>query len=230
MGRLGPARRRRRRRPPARVLRPGRRAATTRASGGTNPDPLRIGFPIAEVEADGTAVSPSRRAPAGGSRSTPCASSCSTRCTTPRRYLNPDVVADFTSLTLDDLGDDRVRVTGARGAPAARHLQGSRVHARGLGGRGALRVLRGPTPRPRRARRCRFVRRRAEQRGAGGRGVARGVLRRERVRWPHRRPRTTASEPPEVIGRLAWRCADEATAAAGVAAGRRRARPVRARR
>ena len=31
-------------------------AATTRARGGTNPDPLRIGFPIGEVEADGTAV------------------------------------------------------------------------------------------------------------------------------------------------------------------------------
>ena len=34
----------------------------------------------------------------------------------PARYFSPDVVADFTSLTLDDLGDDRVRVGGVRAA------------------------------------------------------------------------------------------------------------------
>src|SRR5690606_39180830 len=36
----------------------------------------------------------------------------------PRRYLMPDAVADFTSLSLQDAGDDRVRVTGIRGEPA----------------------------------------------------------------------------------------------------------------
>ena len=134
----------------------------------------------------------------------------------PARYLNPDVTADFTSLTLDDLGDDRVRVSGTRGAPPPRHLQGSRVHARRLGGRGARSPTRGPTPRPRRAPRSRFVQQRAERRGGAGRGVARGVLRRQRVRRADGRCRSGGRpgwEPPEVIGRLAWRCADEATAA-----------------
>src|SRR5439155_257860 len=36
----------------------------------------------------------------------------------PARYFSPDVVADFTSLRLDDLGGNRVRVSGTRaGSP-----------------------------------------------------------------------------------------------------------------
>ena len=49
---------------------------------GENPDPDRIGFPIAEVDADGTAVI-TKSADAGGmiTFDTVRASSCCTRCT-----------------------------------------------------------------------------------------------------------------------------------------------------
>lgn len=36
----------------------------------------------------------------------------------PKRYLMPDGIADFTSLTLNDLGNDRVRITEVKGEPA----------------------------------------------------------------------------------------------------------------
>src|SRR5207302_1652803 len=43
----------------------------------------------------------------------------------PRAYLTADVAADFTSIRLDDLGGDRVRLSGIRGAPAPARLKAS---------------------------------------------------------------------------------------------------------
>src|SRR4051812_34173019 len=82
-----------------------------------NPDPLRIGFPIAEVEPDGSAVI-TRSASAGGMIPfDTLREQLLYEVHDPSRYLNPDVTADFTSLTVDDQGGDRVRVSGTRGTP-----------------------------------------------------------------------------------------------------------------
>ena len=52
----------------------------------------------------------------------------------PAAYLSPDVVADFTSATVADLGDDRVRITDVRGRPATATYKTLFAHHAGWAG------------------------------------------------------------------------------------------------
>ena len=82
------------------------------------PHPWDLPYPIATVDADGTAII-SKPAGSGGRVSTDTLRhQLLYEVHDPRRYLSPDVVADFTSAHFDDLPDDRVRITGVRGTPA----------------------------------------------------------------------------------------------------------------
>lgn len=81
------------------------------------PRPEAIGFPIAEVSADGSFVV--TKAPGTGGL-------VSVRTVTeqvlyemhdPAAYLTPDVTLDVTGIELKETGPDRVRVTGVRGWP-----------------------------------------------------------------------------------------------------------------
>lgn len=75
-------------------------------------------YPIADVEADGTAVISKPAGTAGRVTFDTVRQQMLYEVQDPTRYLSPDVVADFTSARFTDLGDDRVRVEGVRGAPA----------------------------------------------------------------------------------------------------------------
>jgi hypothetical protein len=89
-----------------------------------NPDPDRIALPIAEVEPDGSAVITKPDGTGGMVTFDTVRDQLLDEVHDPAAYLNPDVIADFSSLRLEELGGDRVRVSGITGRPAPDSYKG----------------------------------------------------------------------------------------------------------
>ena len=87
------------------------------------PDYAHLGYPIAEVGADGAALF--TKAPGTGGRISfdTLRQQLLYEVHDPHAYLSPDVVLDMGTLKFDDQGGDRVRVTGASGAPRPQKLK-----------------------------------------------------------------------------------------------------------
>ncbi|MGH8035324.1 MAG: acyclic terpene utilization AtuA family protein, partial [Lysobacterales bacterium] len=87
------------------------------------PDLAHIGYPIAEVSEDGTALL--TKAPGTGGRINfdTVRQQLLYEVHDPHRYLSPDVVLDLSAVRLEDLGHDRVRLSGARGEPRPAQLK-----------------------------------------------------------------------------------------------------------
>ena len=81
-------------------------------------EPWRFAFPLADVAADGTAEVFKPAAAGGQVTFDTVRQQLLYEVHDPAAYVTPDVVVDMTTLTLDDLGGDRVRVTGVTGRPA----------------------------------------------------------------------------------------------------------------
>jgi hypothetical protein len=102
------------------------------------PDLARLGFPIAEVAADGSAVI--TKVPGSGGRVTraTCKEQLLYEIHDPAAYATPDVVADFTRVRLVDDGEDRVRVEGASGHTRPEMLKVSVGYRDGFIGEGQM--------------------------------------------------------------------------------------------
>lgn len=79
------------------------------------PNLARLGFPIAEVDESGAATLTKVEGSGGVLTRATCTEQLLYEIEDPAAYLTPDVIADFSHVTLEETDKDRVRVTGGRG-------------------------------------------------------------------------------------------------------------------
>jgi hypothetical protein len=115
-------------------------------------DLSNVGYPIAEVEEDGSFVLTKPEGTGGAVNGETVSEQLLYEVGDAAAYLSPDVTADFTTPTVLETGRDRVRVTGARGKPATDSYKVSAAYRDGFMSGGTL-VIAGPGAAAK-ARRC----------------------------------------------------------------------------
>ena len=178
------------------------------------PHPWDLPYPIAEVDADGTAVI-SKPAGSGGRVSTDTVRhQLLYEVHDPGAYVSPDVVADFTSARFADLPDDRVRVTDVRGAPATSTYKTLVTHHAGWAGEARV-AFSWPDAVEKAKATAAILTRRVEMAGLQvdewcvelwGLNALGGAT------VPALPDGPSSIEPPECVLRIAWRCGDPRTA------------------
>jgi hypothetical protein len=118
----------------------------------TETDLALVGYPFAVMEASGEFIL-GKPANSGGAVNTETvAEQLLYEVGDPAAYLTPDVVADFTSVQLAEIGPDQVRISGARGKPATDSYKVSIAYRDGWTASGTL-LIAGPDA-ANKARRC----------------------------------------------------------------------------
>ncbi len=95
------------------------------------PDMAEIGFPIAEAYPNGEVIITKHKNTGGKVSFETVAEQLLYEIGDPKSYITPDCVADFTSIKLEDLGNDRVKMYGVKGFPETEFYKVSCSYADG---------------------------------------------------------------------------------------------------
>jgi Acyclic terpene utilisation family protein AtuA len=98
----------------------------------------RLGFPIGEVSEDGDLIITKVAGSGGKVTAATVKEQLLYEIHDPSRYFQPDVVADFSAIRIEEAGPDRVHVTGAKGTPRTGLLKVSVGYVDGYIGEGQL--------------------------------------------------------------------------------------------
>ena len=104
----------------------------------TIPDLAGIGYPIVEAEPDGRMVVTKHAGTGGRVSVAGVTEQLLYEIGDPRCYITPDVIADFTTIYLDQDGPDRVRFSGIRGRAATDFYKVSISYSAGFKATGVL--------------------------------------------------------------------------------------------
>jgi len=97
-----------------------------------------IGYPILEVEADGTLVVTKHEGTGGRVSVASVTEQLLYEIGDPRSYITPDCIADFTTIRLEQAGPDRVRFTGIQGRTATDSYKMSISYSHGFKATGSV--------------------------------------------------------------------------------------------
>ncbi|HUG39002.1 MAG TPA: acyclic terpene utilization AtuA family protein [Longimicrobiales bacterium] len=102
------------------------------------PDLAGIGYPVIEAYPDGSFVVTKHDHTGGRINAAVVKEQLLYEMGDPREYITPDVVADFTTIRLQEEGENRVRVTGVKGKPKTDKLKVSIAYQAGWKAVGTL--------------------------------------------------------------------------------------------